>query len=226
MGEVIAEAQSPDLRGAYKALVQYLNVRAGRLTVEQTEAGAEIKRRLERVENETNRLIQINNKLLDDEAPKIHFDESSDTLTLTFKGTAQSIKLNRANPDVPVKLAGSTSIGAYVAGKADRDSEATDELKAVTEQMLEGVYNNAFRITKLAQTLTGRRRFECRNITMVRNKLVEHPEPGAIYSFGFSSTGPVVKPIHRGTREWTDAGLLPNVGALCKALLELLADDA
>jgi hypothetical protein len=226
MGQVVAEAQSPDLRAALKALVRYLDVRAATLTAEQMEAAAEIKRRLKRLENDTNRLIRINNKLLDNETPKIHFDEQSDTLTLTFKGTAQSIKIKRANPDVPVKLAGSTSMGAYVAGKPNRDSEATDDLKSVMEQMLEGVYNNAFRITKLAQTVAGRRRFECRNITMVRNKLVEHPEPGAIYSFGYSSNGPVVKPIHRGEREWTDAGLVPNVEALRQSLLEVFADDA
>jgi hypothetical protein len=193
---------------------------------EQTEAVVEIKRRLKRLENDSNRLIRLNNELLDKEMAQVQFDEASDTLTFSFKGSAHSIKINRADPDTPVRLVGSTSMGAYVAGKPTPDGEATDELKSVMEQLLEGFYDNAFRITKLAGTRTGRPKFECRGITMVRNKLITHPPEGAIYSFGFSSTGPVVKPIHRGELEWTDAGLVPNVEMLREALLNLFAHDA
>lgn len=225
MREVIANAKNPDLRAAYRALSRYIDERTGALSPELIEVGAEIKRRLKRLENEANRLVRINNLLLEEDGLKVHFDESTDTVTFNFKGGAQSIKINRTHPDKPVNLAGLTSLSAYVAGKAPSDGERKDELRAVMEQMLEGLYSNAFRITKLVQVLTGRSKFECRSITMVRNKLIEHPAPGSIYSFGYSSTGPIVKPIHRGRPEWTDEGLVPNLEALSESLLEVFSRD-
>jgi hypothetical protein len=226
MGNVIPHAKSPDLRSAYKALVRYLEHHGSQLTPDQIEAGVESKRRLRRLESDANRLVRINNALLDEESLKLTFDEGSDTITFSFKGTSQSIKLNRAHPDVPIKFGGATAVGAYVAGASDRDTPATDELKSLMEQMLEGVYNNAFRLTKLVAQITGRSKYHCENVTIVRNKLVEHPNPGALYSFGFSSNGPVVKPIYRGPRDWVDAGLVPNLQALSESLVQVLRDDA
>jgi hypothetical protein len=226
MVELNAHAAKPDVCTAYKALVRYLDVHRGALTPEQIETGTEMKRRLKRLESEANRLIAINNVLLDESGSKVEFDQSADTLTFTYKGSSRAIRINRAHPDKPITIPASVSSSGYVAGRPSRESERVDELKSLMEQMLEGMYSNAFRITKLAQALTGSRKFECRKITVVRNKLVEHPEPGSIYSFGFGSNGPVVKPIHRGKREWTDLGVVPNLEAFRDSLLRLLAEDA
>lgn len=63
---------------------------------------------------------------------------------------------------------------------------------------------------------------ECREITIVRTKLVEHPEGTGSYSFGYGSGGPAVRPIHTPGREWLDGGLILNtqrfIGALNEAI--------
>lgn len=225
MSEVSRAAANPDVRSAYKAVVVYLDKHAGTMTMIQLEAASELKRRLKRLENDSNRLVKINNSLVDAELPRIRFDESTGTLTMSHKGATQSIRLNRANSDVPVKLVQSTSLGAYMAGAeppADTTPES-EELKLAMEQMLEHYYINAFRITKLVQIVTGRSKYHVPEITLVRNKLIEHAELGSIYSFGFGSNGPVVKPIHRGQSEWRDAGLIPNANALAESLRSVFA---
>ncbi len=219
-------AQSPDIRSAYKAVVRYIERMGDQLSAEQQEAANELKRRLKRLENDSNRIVKINNALLDAESPKIRFDDSTGTITFDFKGASQSLKLKRADPEIPVKIDQSSTMGAYVAGRSENDSDQSDELKMIMEQMLEGFYNNAFRITKLVQVIINKRKYDCREITIVRNKLVEHPDTGTIYSFGYSSNGPVVKPIHRGKKTWTDAGLVPNTNALAYSLMAAFSDDA
>lgn len=221
MAELAHHAQSPNIRKANKTVVDYLERKQRDLTIEQREAGNELKHRLRRLESDCNRLIKINNYLMDSEMPRVHFDESTDTMTYTFKGMSQSIKFRRADPNVPVKLGGSTAISAYVAGAKSTDSSNTEELKMLMEQMLEHYYDNAFRVTKLAQLVSGKKKYHCEAITIVRNKLIQHPEVGSIYSFGFGANGPVVKPIHRGKKVWNDHGLVPNTTALIDSLTDL-----
>jgi len=214
---------STDIRSAYKIIVRYVDKRFVEFTQEQQEAANELKRRIKRLENEYNRLIQLNNLLCSDLLPKTHFDESTGIMSTTFNGLTQSFKLNRADPNKPVKLLSSSTIGAYSADDSDRvkEPENITENKMDMEQLLEGYYNNAFRITKLAQTVTGKNKFHCKEITMVRNNLIVHPEAVSIYSFGYGSNGPIVKPIHRGQSTWVDNGLTPNTTALVKSLIEL-----
>ncbi len=139
--------------------------------------------------------------------PAVSSDEVSHTISFTHKGQTQSIKLSHADPNVPISIAGSTSISAYKAGSEKRESATpdTDEFKMLVEQMLEHYYSNAFRVTKFVQQVSGRSKYDCRPITIVRNKLIEHFKPGSIYSFGFGSNDPFIKPIYRGERvaRWT-----------------------
>jgi hypothetical protein len=56
-------------------------------------------------------------------------------------------------------------------------------------------------------------------VTQVRNNLVEHPNRGAFYSFGYGSTGPRVKPMHQGKQVWNDEGLVPNTRQFVDAIV-------
>lgn len=146
-------AVSPKFRGAIAAVSDYLGRKANELSPLQLEAGDELKRRIRRMENDANRLVKINNILLDAEIPKVSFDQSTDTMTTTHRGRTESIKFNRADPKAPITLKGSSATGAYKAGSSNPSSSTpnTDELRMNFEQTLEHYYSNAFRITKLVQ---------------------------------------------------------------------------
>jgi len=223
MAIINPHARTPKIGSLLKAVSKYFESKASSLAATQNEAGAELKRRLRRLENDCNRLIKINNLLLDSQAAELSFDESSDSLFFTYKGESVSIKLKRADPSVPISIPGPAFTSGYPAGasKNEKDESDTEELKMVMEQLLEHYYSNAFRITKLVQQTTNQRKYHCMPITMVRNKLVEHPNSGSLYSFGYGSNGPLVKPMHHGTNEWTDAGLVPNTIELITSLNEV-----
>jgi hypothetical protein len=227
MAIINPHARTPEFRSLLKAASKYFESKASNQTAKQNEASAELKRRLRRLENDCNRLIKINNLLLDSQAAELSFDESSDSLVFTHRGESVSIKLNRADPSVPISIPGVAATSGYVAGAAknEKDESDTEELKMVMEQLLEHYYSNAFRITKLVQQTTNQKKYHCMPITMVRNKLVEHPDSGSLYSFGYGSNGPLVKPMHQGTNEWTDAGLVANTTELVTSLKGVLKDD-
>ncbi len=212
-----------NIRPAYKAAVKFLNHSSSLLSYEQLEAAKELKRRIKRMENDFNRLMQVNKLLCDAKIPKVHFDEHTSIITVTTERGSQSIKLNRKDPNIPVKLLDSTAIGVYLADDSEdtKDSEHEAELKMMMEQLLEHFYNNAFRVTKLVQVVTGKSKYHCQEITIVRNKLIEHPESGSLYSFGYGTNGPVVKPMYRGEKLWNDLGLIPNTESLINSLIEV-----
>ena len=213
-----------DIRSVYKAAVQYFTKRNKAFSRKQNEAANEIKRRIKRMENDYNRLIKINDLFCESEMPNAHFNEATDTSTFTYNGINQTIRYNRLNPNVPVKVVNSMSFCAYSASDLNvtEDSEGIDDLKMQMEQLLEHFYNNAFRITKLIQKVNNSKA-HCSEITIVRNKLIEHPEEGSLYSFGFGSNGPTVKPMHIGKKEWIDIGLIPNTEAFVNYLFEIFS---
>jgi hypothetical protein len=224
MAFIDTHAKAPGIRPAYKTVVAYINSHSGVLTALQTQAATELKRRLRRLENECSSLIRLNNLLLDSDGMKISFDEATGVLTTTMKGVSQSLTISRADPAIPVKVGQPAVVQAYHAGvETDPPTpENIDTLRQQLEQMIEGYYYNAFLITKLAQKITGRK-YECREITIVRNKLVEHFEGVSIYSFGIGSSGPVVKPIQIAPATWNDAGLVHNTTALVNSLNTVFA---
>jgi hypothetical protein len=60
--------------------------------------------------------------------------------------------------------------------------------------------------------------FKCKEIVIVRNKLIERADHGDVYSFGFGSAGPKVRPMVHSGRTWTDSGLVRNTEAFIDAL--------
>jgi len=227
MSKLNPYAEAPDIRGTIKIVSKYVEVNESKFSQLQKEAGTELKRRIKRLENDCNRLTKINNMLLDTEQTTHSFDQESDTLTFTHRGQSMSIKLNRADPEIPISIPGMAATSAYLAGASENSEDAPhiEELKMVMEQSLEHYYSNAFRITKLIQQLTGQKKFHCLEITLVRNKLIEHPETGSLYSFGYGSNGPLVKPMFRGETEFKDKGLVPNTIDLIESICNALRND-
>ncbi len=186
---------------------------------DELETMNEILQRLKRLDNQAGQLINANNSFIEHRAPRVEFDPATDTLTFEAEGIEQKITLKRADPNKPIQIDHLAAGGGYKAGRITTQEE-TSQAELMFEGALEEYYQNAHRVLKLVKTLPGLTNFECREITIVRNKLVEHPAKGEPYSFGYGSTGPVIRPMHKPDREWVDAGLVQNSDAFVTALTE------
>lgn len=162
---------------------------------------------------------------LDPMRMETEFDSTTDTMTIRDKSgnVAFSLKLNRADPSVPIQLAGKSDISSF----SPRTSEGNKELVALRRELgagLENFYYNASKIWDLIEKgLLGKKGSEFINVKMVRNKLIEHTEHGDIFSFGASEAwGPSVKPMQMTSRKerFHDKGLRVNT----KELLQRIQD--
>ena len=180
----------------------------------------EVLRRLQRLNSQCGQLIKLNNTLIEQRAPQIRFDPDTDTVTYRMGELEERVRLNRADPKVPIGMGTVTVAGAYKPETTVDQERSADVDELAFEGLLEDYYHNAHRILKLVKLLPGFKNFRCREITMVRNKLVEHPKQGEVYSFGWGSSGPVVRPLHQQDREWIDRGSVPNTEALLGKLVE------
>jgi len=183
----------------------------------------EVLRRLQRLNSQCGELIKLNNRLIEQRAPQIRFDPDTDTLTYRMGELEEKVRLNRADPKIPIGMGTVTVAGAYKPETTVGQARCADVDELAFEGLLEDYYHNAHRMLKLVKLLPGFKNFQCREITMVRNKLVEHSKQGEVYSFGWGSSGPVVRPLHQQDREWIDRGLVPNSEALLGKLAEAFA---
>jgi hypothetical protein len=150
---------------------------------------------------------------------KVDFDPATDTIVFSMGGTEQRLKLNRANPNVPIEMTGLSAISAYHAGTSQPSDEEEQRLRLELEEKLESYYQSAHRVLKLFVRVPDLAKIGCIAISRVRNELIEHTDEGALYSFGVGSSGPRVKPMHRDTPKFNDEGLVPNTRALVDAVV-------
>lgn len=218
-------ARRPSFGPAIKAL-QKFKAGPSQLSPAQQETVAEITQRLRRLDNDVGRPIGLNNRFLKRSPLKTEFDPSTDTVTFRVGDVEQKLKLKRANPAVPLTMRRLTAGGAYKSDSATPEQLGlSNRERHEFEGLLEEYYNNAHRILKLVRTLPDLSKFECREITIVRNKLVEHPLAGDVYSFGFGASGPVVRPMRKPDREWIDDGLVPNTESFSRRLMTVFKPD-
>ena len=83
-------------------------------------------------------------------------------------------------------------------------------------------YHGAHRVQKVLYQVTGRSGGKATKVTIVRNKLVEHPDHGDYYTFGYSANGPTVGPVRPAGREWIDEGLIPNAADFVARMKSIL----
>lgn len=181
----------------------------------------EIHLRLDTLGNQYFSLMELNVKFLRStpQRREIQFDEEAGILTVAAGGNAFSIKFNRAEPSVPVKLAGMTSMSGFVPQPSLGGSTVKHEaIKRELGVELENFYSNASKLWDLVEkSLCEKNKSKFIGVKMVRNKLIEHAEHGDIYSFGASETaGPTVKPIQKASKKdkWHDQGLIKNTEEL------------
>jgi hypothetical protein len=178
----------------------------------------EVRRRLERLSIEAKRLIELNNILDDTTGIAINFDPGTDALIFKHDDVEMKIQLRRENPEIPLQISHLTSGEAYDATREAHQSPDRTHLHQELESTIEIFYYSAHRVLKLLQTIPGLKKLSCREITIVRNKLVEHAPLGSFYSFGCGSTGPRIKPIYKNPIEWNDEGLVPNTRSFLKSI--------
>lgn len=212
-------AVNPVLAPAIQAVSGYVERRRTDLLPEQVEILLEIRRRLERLEAQAHKLIGINNRMSEKKRFNVDFNSSTDTIIISVGGKEQLLKLNRADPNVPMQMRELVSGSAYHAGISQTSDEEEQSLQAELEENLESYYQSAHRVLKLFGRVSCLPKIKCVAISRVRNELIEHPDDGALYSFGIGSTGPRVKPMHRGTSKFNDEGLVPNTQDFVDAIV-------
>ncbi len=193
----------------------------------QVQAVREIERRLRGLQSSYARLMSINAELMHKMPLKTTFDSASETYIASLGDQELRIKLNRADPQVPIQMKRLTEGVAYLAGSQHpADDPNVQALRDEMEHLLEYYYYAAHRTLKLVQSLPKLKNFKAKEISIVRNKLIEHAEHGDLYSFGYGSTGPRIKPVGPATRQWNDEGLSTNTGRFLSALKDALGRSA
>jgi hypothetical protein len=84
----------------------------------------------------------------------------------------------------------------YSVGQGGPVSDRVQALRAALEEKLESFYYSAARIRDLVREIPELEKFDCREITIVRNKLIEHADLAESDTFGYGTNGPTVKPFH------------------------------
>lgn len=214
-----ALAEAPDLQPAINAVESYARRHADTLSPEHAQILLEICRRLERMRAQAVELIDINNRIWAKAAFTIRFDPETETIIISVGGEEHALKLNRADPGVPIQMRSFAAGIAYHAGSSKAMDEEEARLRVELEEKLESYYQSAHRVLKLFGRIPALSKIRCTSISRVRNELIEHPDDGALYSFGVGSNGPTVKPMHRGTPRFIDEGLVPNTEAFVKAIV-------
>lgn len=212
-------AETPTLMPAIQAVTEYAKRHQGELSLEHAQILLEIRRRFERLAAQAAGLIDINNRMCVKQGFKVDFDPSTDTIIVSIGDVEQRLTLKRADPNVPIQMKGLTAGSGYHAGTSEPSDEEEQRLRLELEEKLESYYQSAHRVLKLFGRVPGLAKVRGVAISRVRNELIEHPNDGALYSFGAGSTGPRVKPMHRGAPKFNDEGLVPNTQAFVDAIV-------
>lgn len=213
------------IRTVIQLAVKYNATHLSDYSKAQKNSGLELVHRLRKLEIQYNRLMKINDHLCKIELPKMDLDPDTGTITVVHKGHMTSYKFGRANPNIAPKQISSGGMGAYKITEQDSASNHnnTDALKQELEITLEPFYYNASKIVDNVRTITGAAKFNCHEITRVRNNLIEHPKPESPLSIGFSTNGPLVRPMDNRANDWIDAGLKLNTDVFIASLLTVLS---
>jgi len=217
-------AETPDFTAAIAAVDRLAGSEKVGLSPRDVKTLGEVVRRLQRLAVEAARLTELNNRLVDSDAVSIDFDSESDTLVFRAGDAEMRLQLLRGEPDTPLRVSHLTNGGAYDAAHDAREPSAEAPVRRELETTVEAYYNSAHRVLKLLATVPSLTKISCRQVTIVRNKLVEHPDKGSIYSFGYGSSGPRIKPLQTRPVKWTDEGLVPNTRAFVNAIVAAVAN--
>jgi hypothetical protein len=205
-------ADYPDFSSALKKISEY--EQSTQLSDGKKANLTDIKSRVQRLSAQVERLMTINNKMISAEGATLHFDSDTGRITFGWSGASVSFTINRADPNVPVKILGQTLSGGYDASKDDPRGDANlEELRRRLEDEIEAFYAQAHRVQKRVQFFFKLKKCACKEIAIVRNHLLEHPINSVTNTFGYGTNGPILSLMMRGQSEFHDKGLLYNAKA-------------
>ncbi len=209
----------PSYEEVITLLVEYFKSYENRLNGNQISSINEVKRRLSRLDKLSEELINLNNQLITtNEFFNLNFDPINGFI-VNIDGKEHLVKLKRKDPNVPIHMVGQVALSGYSANNKEIESEDDSEIKNEFEEKIESFYQTAHRVLKIVKILPGIVNFKCKEITITRNKLIEHTEERHIYSFGFGSYGPVLKPERpKNEDEFRDQGFTKNSQAFIDSL--------
>lgn len=210
----------PSLKLAIEAVAEYKEAHSSELLTVDIRVLSEISRRLERMGLQLSKLLEINDRLEFKCGIKVDFDQENDIIQFSFGDEKQQIKLNRADPNVPITMDNLTLGGAYEAGSENPIDDEESALRFELESQLESYYQSAHRVLKLFGRTFRLNGIKCKTVSRIRNELIEHSGNGQRYTFGVGSTGPRVKPMYEGAQVFNDEGLLPNTLEFVNAIVE------
>lgn len=179
----------------------------------------ELRTRLEQLRVRYLAALELNDECLAKLIPKAPwFDPTREALVQEIDGKiVELVKLERRDPNIPLQVFSLLNASTFVPGSSSekelaerRTSEAEIRLGAAVEDF----YYASSRFWDLVEKdYLGKGKSRFIGVKMVRNRLLEHAEKGAINSFGATDTqGPLVKPLRNalGTEKRLDRGLIRN----------------
>src|SRR3989442_1761466 len=117
-------ATSPTSGLSYSSVLEAISKWAAKHSNELTRADLnalkEVERRLQRMDTALQRMLSINENLCKKTLPEAHLDQASDVLSIRVPGSTETmkLKLNRADPNVPIGFDASAGVNAFTAGHA------------------------------------------------------------------------------------------------------------
>src|SRR5215467_940345 len=106
----------PSYESVLRQISTWVLARDAVLSPLNRDALKEIIRRIQRLDTDLNRLLEINAEFCSTNLPEFKFDPANDTISVRVGDATSSIRLDRANRDVPIHIRESVAIGAYQAG--------------------------------------------------------------------------------------------------------------
>ncbi len=150
----------------------------------------------------------------------VHYDPETETFYGLVDGKRKPmLKINRADPAVPITISKTQKLAAFVPSVSTQNPMLTPEGAEALRNLafeLQAFYYAASKVwDQIEQEFIGKKSSKFIGVKLVRNKLFEHAVKGEQNSFGVSgNVGPTVKPMrYAKTKDEApyDQGLLPNV---------------
>ncbi len=200
-------------------LERYFNLQFSQFTNEQKDLANEMKNKLADLCAISDEIVDLMNALF----PEGFLTPDEDDV-VSFMGL--KIRLKRANPNVPIKLDNASV--AYPRGDGERAQTKNTELEKKLERRTIEFYQTAHRIIHIAENIPGLKDFKCKEVRIIRNHLIEHPDSKdskiTYDSFAYSKNeGPYVKGLRKDSQSGhRDRGFKANSASFLTGLEKVL----
>lgn len=141
---------------------------AHRLEEKDNDLLEEISSKLDGILLLKDRITKLNQEFLKKNNFSMKFDTTTDTMTFG----KITLKLNRADENVPISV-GNVTQAFSLSNNGLLDNKDYCRLKEI-DYLLKSFYHEACRIIEISKKLPHFNKVKCKEVTIVRNKLIEH----------------------------------------------------